>query len=138
VRDRIHYIVHSVLASQLSDPSGARGQVVGLLSQPLAQQAVSGDFGYVLAAPGAMLAVAVLGFLLFRYSQRHQGRRHPQVAARVWNAMVGLAGRHPPANLWLDAEGHARLRGFIGIPALGATPIRHCFTRHLTAACGPA
>jgi hypothetical protein len=144
VRDRIHYIIHSILASQLGDPSGARGQAVGLLSQPVAQQLVCGGFDYVLAALSALLAVAVLGFLVIRYSQRHQRR---QVVAHIWNAMVGLAGPHAPADLSLDAEGISRLREFIGIAALTATQIRHRFTRqrtrrrftgHLTAACGLA
>jgi len=42
------------------------------------------------------------------------------------------------AKLWLDANGNLRLRGFIGIPALGATQTWHPFTGHLTAACGVA
>ena len=42
------------------------------------------------------------------------------------------------AKLWLDARGNLRLRGFIGIPALGATQTWHRFTGHLTAACGLA
>jgi uncharacterized protein (DUF2147 family) len=42
------------------------------------------------------------------------------------------------AKLWLDAQGNLRLRGFIGIPALGATQTWHRFTGHLAAACGLA
>ena len=42
------------------------------------------------------------------------------------------------AKLWLDTQGNLRLRGFIGIPALGATQTWHRFTGHLTAACGLA
>jgi uncharacterized protein (DUF2147 family) len=42
------------------------------------------------------------------------------------------------AKLWLDAQGNLRLRGFIGIPALGATQTWHRYTGHLTAACGLA
>jgi uncharacterized protein (DUF2147 family) len=42
------------------------------------------------------------------------------------------------AKLWLDADGNLRLRGFIGIPALGATQTWHPFTGHLTAGCGLA
>ncbi len=42
------------------------------------------------------------------------------------------------AKLWLDEQGNLRLRGFIGIPALGATQTWHRFTGHLTAACGLA
>jgi len=42
------------------------------------------------------------------------------------------------AKLWLDSHGNLRLRGFIGIPALGATQTWHRFTGHLTAACGLA
>jgi uncharacterized protein (DUF2147 family) len=42
------------------------------------------------------------------------------------------------AKLWLDSDGNLRLRGFIGIPALGATQTWHPFTGHLTAACGVA
>jgi uncharacterized protein (DUF2147 family) len=42
------------------------------------------------------------------------------------------------AKLWLDERGNLRLRGFIGIPALGATQTWHRFTGHLTAACGLA
>jgi uncharacterized protein (DUF2147 family) len=40
--------------------------------------------------------------------------------------------------LWLDGRGNLRLRGFIGIPALGATQTWHRFNGHLTAACGLA
>ena len=39
------------------------------------------------------------------------------------------------AKLWLDARGDLRLRGFIGIPALGATQTWHRFIGHLTDAC---
>jgi uncharacterized protein (DUF2147 family) len=39
------------------------------------------------------------------------------------------------AKLWLDARGDLRLRGFIGIPALGATQTWHRFTGHLVDAC---
>jgi uncharacterized protein (DUF2147 family) len=42
------------------------------------------------------------------------------------------------AKLWLDAQGNLRVRGFIGIPALGATQTWHRFTGRLTAACGLA
>ena len=42
------------------------------------------------------------------------------------------------AKLWLDARGNLRLRGFIGIPVLGATQTWHRFTGHLTSACGLA
>ena len=42
------------------------------------------------------------------------------------------------AKLWLDETGNLRLRGFIGIPQLGATQIWHPFTGHLTAECGLA
>lgn len=42
------------------------------------------------------------------------------------------------AKLWLDGRDNLRLRGFIGIPALGATQTWHRFTGHLTAACGLA
>ena len=42
------------------------------------------------------------------------------------------------AKLWLDERGNLRLRGFIGIPALGATQTWHRFNGHLTAACGLA
>jgi uncharacterized protein (DUF2147 family) len=38
------------------------------------------------------------------------------------------------AKLWLDARGDPRLRGFIGIQALGATQTWHRFTGHLAAA----
>jgi len=40
------------------------------------------------------------------------------------------------AKLWVDGDGNLRLRGFIGIPQLGATQIWHPFTGHLTAGCG--
>jgi len=42
------------------------------------------------------------------------------------------------AMLWLDGDGDLRLRGFIGIPQLGATQVWHRFTGHLTAECGLA
>jgi uncharacterized protein (DUF2147 family) len=40
------------------------------------------------------------------------------------------------AKLWLDVDGNLHLRGFIGIPQLGATQIWHKFNGRLTAACG--
>jgi uncharacterized protein (DUF2147 family) len=39
------------------------------------------------------------------------------------------------ARLWVDDQGDLRLRGFIMIPALGATQIWHKFTGRLTAEC---
>ena len=39
------------------------------------------------------------------------------------------------AILWVDEAGNLHLRGFIGIPQLGATQIWHKFTGHLTAEC---
>jgi uncharacterized protein (DUF2147 family) len=42
------------------------------------------------------------------------------------------------AKLWLDEGGNLHLRGFIGIPQLGATQIWRPFTGHLTAECGVA
>ena len=39
------------------------------------------------------------------------------------------------AMLWLDDGGNLNLRGFIGIPQLGATQTWHKFTGHLTAEC---
>ena len=42
------------------------------------------------------------------------------------------------AKLWLDHAGNLRLRGFIGIPLLGATQVWHPFTGRLTAYCGLA
>ena len=40
------------------------------------------------------------------------------------------------AKLWLDEHGDLHLRGFVGIPALGATQVWHKFTGHLTSGCG--
>ena len=40
------------------------------------------------------------------------------------------------AMLWVDASGDLHLRGYIGIPALGATQTWRRFTGHLTAECG--
>jgi uncharacterized protein (DUF2147 family) len=40
------------------------------------------------------------------------------------------------ARIWLDDRGDLHLRGFIGIPAFGATQIWHKFTGHLTSGCG--
>ena len=40
------------------------------------------------------------------------------------------------AKLWLDANGDLHLRGYIGIPLLGATQTWRRFTGHLTAECG--
>jgi uncharacterized protein (DUF2147 family) len=40
------------------------------------------------------------------------------------------------AKLWLDEVGNLHLRGFIGVPLLGATQIWHRFTGRLTAECG--
>jgi uncharacterized protein (DUF2147 family) len=40
------------------------------------------------------------------------------------------------AKLWLDASGDLHLRGYIGIPLLGATQTWRKFTGHLTAECG--
>jgi uncharacterized protein (DUF2147 family) len=42
------------------------------------------------------------------------------------------------AKIWLDAGDNLHLRGFIGIPLLGATQIWHKFAGHLTAECGLA
>lgn len=39
------------------------------------------------------------------------------------------------AKLWVDSHGDLRLRGFIGIPALGATQTWHKFTGNLAAGC---
>jgi uncharacterized protein (DUF2147 family) len=39
------------------------------------------------------------------------------------------------AKLWVDAAGNLNLRGFIGIPLLGATQTWHKFTGRLTAEC---
>jgi uncharacterized protein (DUF2147 family) len=39
------------------------------------------------------------------------------------------------AKLWIDQDGALRLRGFIGIPALGATQTWHKFTGHLASDC---
>ena len=40
------------------------------------------------------------------------------------------------AKLWRDATGDLHLRGYIGIPLLGATQTWRPFTGHLTAECG--
>jgi uncharacterized protein (DUF2147 family) len=42
------------------------------------------------------------------------------------------------AEIWLDAMGNLRLRGFLGVPLLGQTQTWHRFTGHLTASCEPA
>jgi len=42
------------------------------------------------------------------------------------------------AKIWVDETGSLHLRGFIGIPQLGATQIWHRFTGHVTAECGLA
>jgi uncharacterized protein (DUF2147 family) len=39
------------------------------------------------------------------------------------------------AKLWVDEAGNLHVRGFIGIPQLGATQIWHRFTGHLTTQC---
>lgn len=39
------------------------------------------------------------------------------------------------AKLWIDGQGNLRLRGFIGIPALGATQTWHRFAGHLADQC---
>jgi uncharacterized protein (DUF2147 family) len=39
------------------------------------------------------------------------------------------------AEIWLDARGNLRLRGFLGLPLLGQTQTWHRFTGHLTPAC---
>jgi uncharacterized protein (DUF2147 family) len=40
------------------------------------------------------------------------------------------------AKLWLDESGDLHLRGYLGIPLLGATQTWRKFTGHLTAECG--
>jgi uncharacterized protein (DUF2147 family) len=45
-------------------------------------------------------------------------------------------GRTWQATLWVDENGNLHLRGFIGIPLLGATQIWRPFGGHLTAQCG--
>jgi uncharacterized protein (DUF2147 family) len=42
------------------------------------------------------------------------------------------------AKLWLDGRGNLRLRGFLGLPMLGATQTWRPFSGELTAACEPA
>jgi uncharacterized protein (DUF2147 family) len=42
------------------------------------------------------------------------------------------------AKLWLGEDGKLRLRGYIGIPVLGATRTWHRFTGRVTAGCGLA
>lgn len=42
------------------------------------------------------------------------------------------------AELWVGDDGNLRVRGFIGIPLLGATQVWHKFAGHLTAECGLA
>jgi uncharacterized protein (DUF2147 family) len=262
VRDRVQHIAGSLLASHLSDPSAARGQVIGLLGQTLAQWAPAARYGEALIALGAMLFVALAGILLVKFGNRHAGQRVSRIgsdfprstrshavplAATIpsrfrpfgFAAMLPLAGRHVllrfavalaigvaassafaapegsplgtwstangqgvvaidrcgdalcgrivgiertptepvptdvegrpqcgltiitnerpqpdgtwlgqvtdprdggvyQAKLWLDERGNLRLRGFIGIPALGATQTWHRFTGHLTVACGLA
>jgi|SRR5580704_14974022 uncharacterized protein (DUF2147 family) len=44
-------------------------------------------------------------------------------------------GSNYQAMLWVDQRGDLHLRGFIGIPQLGATQIWHKFTGHLTNEC---
>jgi uncharacterized protein (DUF2147 family) len=44
---------------------------------------------------------------------------------RIWQARISL-----------DDEGNLRLRGFVGIPLLGATQVWHKFTGRLSAECG--
>jgi uncharacterized protein (DUF2147 family) len=39
------------------------------------------------------------------------------------------------AKLWVDEQGNLRLRGYIGIPALGATQVWHRFAGHLSSEC---
>jgi uncharacterized protein (DUF2147 family) len=47
-------------------------------------------------------------------------------------------GARYQAKLWLDEHGDLKLRGFVGIPLLGATETWHPFTGHLAAKCGLA
>ena len=42
------------------------------------------------------------------------------------------------AELWLDAMGNLRLRGYLGVPLLGQTQTWHRFSGHLTASCALA
>jgi uncharacterized protein (DUF2147 family) len=44
-------------------------------------------------------------------------------------------GSRYQAKLWLDQNGNLKLRGFIGIPALGATQTWQRFTGHLAKEC---
>jgi uncharacterized protein (DUF2147 family) len=44
-------------------------------------------------------------------------------------------GGHYQAKLWLDQHGNLKLRGFIGIPALGATQTWRKFSGHLSKEC---
>lgn len=44
-------------------------------------------------------------------------------------------GNKYQAKLWIDQQGNLRLRGFIGIPVLGATQTWHRFTGHLGDQC---
>lgn len=58
-------------------------------------------------------------------------------AAGLWLGKITdpRDGGRYQARLWLDEQGDLHLRGFVGIPALGATQIWHKFTGHLTSGC---
>ncbi len=56
----------------------------------------------------------------------------------TWQGVVTdpRSGATYDAKLWLDASGDLHLRGYIGVPLLGATQTWRRFTGHLTAECG--
>jgi uncharacterized protein (DUF2147 family) len=51
------------------------------------------------------------------------------------NVIDPRSGSTYQAKLWLDEGGNLNLRGFIGIPLLGATQVWHKFTGNLGAEC---
>jgi uncharacterized protein (DUF2147 family) len=60
----------------------------------------------------------------------------PKVDGTWWGEITDPRdGGTYQAKLWVDEAGNLHLRGFIGIPQLGATQIWHKFTGHLTTDC---
>lgn len=111
MRDKVQFIAGSLLAPYFSDPSAARGQAIGMLSQTLAQRVDAAGYTDAVIILAAVLFVVLCGALLSRGRRRDRGQRPSRVALRAgmsawkvpsqspWSgfaAMVGLGGRHAP------------------------------------------
>jgi uncharacterized protein (DUF2147 family) len=149
VRNSLQLIARSPLSYQLGDPADSRGQAIGLLGQNLAQSVSAGGYDQAFIALGAALIVGIDRKATEPMPTDVEG--HSQCGLTIitnersqpdgtWLGLITdpRDGGVYRAKLWLDEQGNLRLRGFIGIPALGSTQTWHRFSGRLTDACGLA